>query len=157
MKKALLTVAFFSTLLISCNENKSKSETVHEHHEHETLTGEGVLNNEWVNDMALNNDERWIANDETNVGVEEMTRMLEESNPETVADYHELATQLNKTKNYVVKECTMKGESHDYLHVFLHPLIEKIDALGKVSTVDEGAEIREHTIENLHLYHDYFE
>lgn len=155
MKKALLTVVFFSTLLIGCNENKSK-ESMHDHHSH-TASAEEVLNNEWVNDMALNDGKRWIANEETNVGVKEMIRMIEESDPATVADYHELATQLNETKNYVVKKCTMKGESHDYLHVFLYPLMTKIEALGKVSEVNQGAEIREHIIENLYLYHDYFE
>src|SRR5690554_2431511 len=155
MKKAFLTVAFFSALLLSCNDNKSK--THHEHHDHNTVTESGTLDNEWVNDMALNEGERWDANPETNEGVAEMIRMLEENDPQSVAEYHELAYQLNETKNYVVKECTMVGESHDYLHVFLHPLIEKIDALGKVATVDEGAEIREHTINNLYLYHDYFQ
>ena len=157
MKKALLTAAIFSAILVSCNDNKSKNEHAHEHHDHETMAEHGTLDNEWVNDMALNGDELWEANPETNEGVAEMIRTVEESDPQSVAEYHELAHQLNETKNYVVKECTMVGESHEYLHVFLHPLIEKIDALGKVSTVDEGAEIREQTINNLHLYHEYFQ
>src|SRR5690606_40529319 len=79
-----------------------------------------------------------------------MLNLVKTSDPKTVEDYHTLASKLNEDKNYVVKKCTMEGPSHDNLHVFLHPLIEKIEALGEVSTTDEGAKItrsEEHTSE----------
>src|SRR5690554_6076988 len=128
MNKVLLTAVIFSTLLLSCNENKTKNEITHEHHDHETVSKNAELDNEWINDMALNGNEKWVANAETNEGVEEMIRTIEESNPQTMEEFHELAFQLNETQNYVVRECTMTGESHEYLHVFLHPLILKINA-----------------------------
>ena len=100
--------------------------------------------------------EKWQANPETTVGVNNMLKLLKSGDLKTVADYHNLASQLNEEKNFVIKECTMKGASHDNLHIFLLPLIEKIDALGKVSTTTEGSEITASIEENLNGYYNYF-
>lgn len=174
MKKTMLTIAMVSAVLLGCNETKHQhrqsgtSETVEEMHHghdasapmgdhkemgHETHAGANV----WMNEIQLNDGSKWEANPETNEGVDAMLEMVKTSNPKTVDDYHALATKLNEEKNFVVKKCTMEGPSHDNLHVFLHPLIEKIDALGKVSTVDEGAEITANIKENLAGYYNYFQ
>lgn len=162
MKKTIFTTAILSILLLGCKDNKTtnpQTEMDHEHltetiHEHET---EGMaLNNSWVNEIQLDNGNKWEANLETTQGVDKMMTLINKNNPKTVEDYHQLASKLNDEKNMVVKECTMEGPSHDNLHVFLHPLIEKIDALGNVSTVDQGAEITESIKENLEGYTNYF-
>jgi hypothetical protein len=161
MKKIILTTTILSAFLIGCNENKVKtspdapahSEIVHTE---ETAHHDSPLDNSWTNEIKLDNGKKWEANKETNIGVEKMLDIIKERDPKTVNDYHEMASQLNDHKNYVVKECTMTGPSHDNLHVFLHPLIEKIDALGKVETVKEGSEIVESVRENLDAYYNYF-
>lgn len=161
MKKTILAAAIISAFLMSCNETKQKTENsetveateaVHEHHGEEMT----AINNDWVNEIKLDNGERWDANIETNEGVEKMQSLIQTSEKQSVEDYHALATDLNETKNFVVKKCTMEGPSHDNLHVFLHPLIEKIEALGKVSTVEEGSEITASIKENLDGYYKYF-
>lgn len=166
MKKTILTAAILSVFLIGCKDNKStNSETSVETemvHEHEAEAGHDghhdgmALNNDWINEIQLDNGSKWDANLETTQGVETMLKELESSNPETVADYHQLASKLNDEKNTVIKECTMVGPSHDNLHVFLHPLIDKIAALDKVTSVEEGSEITESIKENLDAYYDYF-
>lgn len=161
MKKTILTVAILSAFLLSCNNNTKKdenvetvsNETVHEHH---TDEGDASLNNDWVKEISLDNGEKWDANKETNEGVEKMKSQIETSKTETLEDYQALSADLNETKNFVVKECTMKGPSHDNLHIFLHPLIEKIEALGRVSTLEEGARIKESIKGNLEGYDSYF-
>lgn len=166
MKKVIFTVAIFSALMISCKDNQSTNtetsletevhhdtEVMHEDHDHDAT----ALNNDWVREIQLNNGSKWEANMETTKGVENMSNIIKASDLKTVEDYHALANKLNDEKNYVVKECTMEGASHDNLHVFLHPLIEKIDALGKVDTVEQGAEITSNIKENLGAYYDYFE
>lgn len=166
MKKIILTTAIISALLIGCNETKTKEEStdivettegVHEH-EMEAMAAEmHSMNNAWVNEIKLDNGNKWQANMETTDGVNKMLSMIKSSDLKTVEDYHSLATKLNEVKNFVVKECTMKGPSHDNLHVFLHPLIEKIEALGKVSTTDEGADVTASIKENLDGYYNYFQ
>jgi hypothetical protein len=161
MKKTILSVAIISALLVSCNETKHKDnktlETTEVSNEH---LGEDMLShatdNSWINEIKLNSGKKWDANFETTDGVEKMIVLTKESSAKSVTDYHALASNLNEVKNYIVKKCTMDGPSHDNLHVFLHPLIEKIDALGKVSNEDDGAKIKESIIKNLEGYYDYF-
>ncbi len=165
MKKTILTTAIISALLIGCNETKHKeentdtveaSEGVHEHEMEEMAAETHSMNNTWINEIKLDNGSKWEANLETTEGVDKMLNLVKSSDTKTVEDYHALASKLNEDKNVVVKKCTMEGPSHDNLHVFLHPLIEKIEALGKVSTTNEGAEVTASIKENLEGYYEYF-
>jgi|SRR5690554_851512 len=170
MKKIILTAAILSALLVSCNETKQKHGDVlettgvsnenhdasdpHSNHEEVLLH---ATDNSWVEEIKLDSGKKWDANFETTDGVEKMIVLVKTTETKTIEGYHTLASNLNEVKNYVVKECTMDGPSHDNLHVFLHPLIEKIDALGKVSTEGEGAKIKESIMENLEGYYTYFQ
>lgn len=51
----------------------------------------------------------------------------------------------------------MKGPSHDNLHVWLLPLIEKIDALEETKTLDEAQRIYKSIEQNVNAYDEYFE
>lgn len=117
---------------------------------------EFAIDNSWTDEISLNDNQKWTANSETTEGVENMLDLLESTPTESVADYHLLAEKLNDEKNYVVKECTMEGPSHDNLHVFLHPLIDKVEALSNVTNVGEGAIVKESIEENLRQYYNYF-
>ncbi len=164
MKKLIVTLAIVSAFLISCNDTQNKSpETVitsedaptPETHELELETHS--MDNRWVNEINLNNGNKWQANMETTQGVGNMLTLVKSSDPKAVADYHNLAAKLNDEKNILVKKCTMNGTSHDNLHIFLHPLIEKIEALGKVSTMNKGSEITAAIKANLEGYYNFFQ
>ncbi len=166
MKKPILITALISALLISCNETKHKEEStdtvettegIHEHQMEKIATENHAMNNAWTDEIKLDNGYKWQANPETTEGVDKMLSLVKSSDPKTVEDYHSLASKLNEDKNFVVKKCTMEGPSHDNLHIFLHPLIEKIEALNKVSTKDEGAQVTKSIKENLDGYYNYFQ
>lgn len=173
MKKTILTTAFILAFLISCNDTKHKNEkskteetteAVQEYNTSITLSNQEEkakethsINNAWVREIKLDDGNKWQANIETNEGVNKMLNLVKSSEIKSVEDYHTLASKLNVEKNFVVKKCTMEGPSHDNLHVFLHPLIEKIETLGKVSTVDEGSEVKAGIKENLKEYYNYFQ
>lgn len=114
------------------------------------------LNNSWIHDIALNGSEKWDANPETTEGVENMLDLIENSETSTLEEYHQLGSKLNDEKNYIIKECTMEGPSHDNLHVFLHPLIDKVDALLETQSATEAEEIVQSMKTNLQKYYDYF-
>lgn len=158
MKKVIFTVAMLSAVLIGCKDNKqNEGEKVSQTEVQEITTDNTVaLNNSWLEEIQLDQGTKWEANIETTQGVNEMAAIIEKSSPKTVEDYHRLAEQLNEQKNFIVKECTMEGPSHDNLHVFLHPLIEKIDALAKVSSKNEAEEILESVQKNIDEYYNYF-
>lgn len=166
MKKTILATAIILAFLISCNDTKQKSEkdktgetteTVRQNETEREVSGTHSLDNVWVNKIKLDNGEKWRANPETTDGVEKMQSLIKYTDQKTVKDYHNLALELNEAKNFVVKKCTMKGASHDNLHIFLHPLIDKIEALGKVSTIDEGSKITKSISKNVSEYDNYFQ
>lgn len=165
MKKVIFTAVILSAILIGCKDNKEnkietsvETEAIHEHTEALSDHDHGVmaLNNAWLDEIQLNEGKKWDANSETTQGVDKMAEIMKNNSANTVEEYHHLASELNDQKNFVVKECTMTGPSHDNLHVFLHPLIEKIDALSKVETVDNAEDITASIKENIEEYYNYF-
>ena len=163
MKQLILTMSLLA--LISCKDNKQNASETHDEN-HETHT-EATHNqhqdndattddNMWMKDIQLNNGEKWEANSETNEGVKRMQAILKAQQTITIDDYHKLAEQLSEAKNYVVKECTMKGASHDNLHVWLVPLIEKIEVLSETKILEDAAKIKHSITENINSYNNYF-
>ncbi len=163
MKKTLIATLLFSLILTSCNDAKKKADTTETnvqektHKKVETETKSSNLNNDWIADIKLDGTAKWNANIETTQGVNKMKKSIAEANLKTVEDYHALASLLNNEKNFVIKECTMKGPSHDNLHIFLLPLIDKISLLVETTSIQEGSEITESIIENLNAYENYFQ
>ena len=151
--------------LIGCKEEKRQetsaqndaseahTDATHEQHQKADAT---VYKNSWTADIQLDNDKKWQANMETNEGVEKMKNILKTHNTSAIEDYHQLAEQLNNVKNDVVKKCNMKGPSHDNLHVWLVPLIEKIEALSETENSEDAAKIKHSIVENVNLYSNYF-
>jgi len=161
MKKLLLLSSIFFSLFFGCTETKKEEHKIEvdntEHkHEKEKLPLENIANNNWINDIKLDSGNKWAANIETTNGVNAMLNKINESSLNSVDDYLALANKLNVEKNTLVKECTMTGSSHDNLHIFLHPLIEKINHLSNTTSTNEGSEITKSITENLNAYFNYF-
>ncbi|HLS12415.1 MAG TPA: hypothetical protein VK050_09660 [Flavobacteriaceae bacterium] len=162
MKKTILMTAMLSAFLLSCKDNKTTSSEMHQeqvtenvtHHEHES--NDDVLSNAWLDEIQLDEGKKWEANLETTIGVNKMVEIMTDHNPETLEEYHVMAKALNEQKNYVIQECTMTGPSHDNLHVFLHPLIDKIDALLNAESVDNAKAITKSINDNVKEYYNFF-
>jgi len=162
MKNLLFLTALISITFTSCSQIKKENTTikpVNKEHavEKKSVQQENIkVDNYWLSEIKLNNGDKWEANIETTQGVDKMIYLINTSKPKNVDDYLTLANTLNDVKNNLVKACTMKGPSHDNLHIFLHPLIEKINLLLKTKTMEEGLEITTSIQENLEPYQNYF-
>jgi hypothetical protein len=165
MKKTLFTIAIISIIMSSCKNEKNESQAIEQKTEEivvDDLTAETqdnlqVLNNNWIKEIQLDNGNKWTANEETNIGVLKMNELLTNQATITLDDYHNLAAELTNSKNYVIKECTMKGPPHDNLHVWLLPLMEKIDALEETNSTEEAEKIKFSIEENINAYFNYFQ
>ena len=159
MKKTAVLMAVLS-LTISCKETNKETpaegKNTVEKIDHENQSISHALNDTWVNDIILNNGIKWSANTETTDGVREMLTLINVNKSTTTDDYKKLGIALNDVKNTVVKECTMKGASHDNLHVWLHPLIEKIELLQKVENAEKGEQLTSNIKMHLEGYYDNF-
>lgn len=147
MKKSVFIILLIATVVTSCKNTEKK----------EVIDVSGLYSNTWVKEIELNNDNKWQANSETNEGVLKMQNSIKTQPTNTLVEYFALVEQLNVDKNYVIKNCTMKGDSHDNLHVWLLPLIAKIDALSEAKTIEDAAKLKQSIKENMNAYFDYFE
>lgn len=163
MKRIVIIILLFSLAFVSCDQTKKTDNTItsplkeRESEKEEAVHKASNINNDWIEDISLDNGAKWNANIETTKGINAMLNIMNESNLKTVEDYHALANKLHHEKNMIVKECTMKGPSHENLHVFLFPLIEKIDHLLTVTSKKDGSEIAASIKENLDAYKNYFQ
>lgn len=162
MKYVIFTISLLA--LISCKDSKNKdttTETVEQsavtHNEHHDEEASNVYANAWTSEIQLNDGNKWQANTETNKGIQKMQNSVKMQATNTIEDYYQLAEQLNDDKDYVVKNCTMKGASHDNLHVFLLPLMEKIEALSEAKTMEDASKLKHSIEENVNAYSNYFE
>ena len=166
MKKIIFITVILSALLLGCKENKhtnentkgtEKTNSVPKQNTKKVNIKTTAMNNAWVNEIKLDDVSKWQANLETTQGVAKMLDLIKSSNPKTLEDYHSLASKLNEEKNFIVKECTMKGASHDNLHIFLLPLVEKIEALSNTSALGQATILTYRIEENLKGYYNYFQ
>jgi len=156
MKKTAILGLVLLISLLGCKETQKEETTITEQTvvEHkEDFHGD---QNNWMGQIQLDNGSKWKANLETTEGIQAMSSRIEEDESISIKHYKNLASDLNDIKNNIVKACTMKGESHDNLHVFLVPLGDKIEALGEVNSVHEGAVVTKDIREHLEVYHNYF-
>lgn len=157
MKKTALLIALVFLAFTTCKQ-AAKEEQKNTETQTETQMVEAELhqNDEWVDEIVLNNGVKWQANQETTEGVRTMLSLINESKLSSSEDYKKLGDDLNEVKNTVIKECTMKGASHDNLHVWLHPLIEKIELLQNTESTEAGLKLTSNIKEHLEGYYEYF-
>lgn len=115
-----------------------------------------LLNNNWETEIKLDETNKWTANDETTEGVNKMLDILENLNTNPDLDYTTLGKDLKGEINVVIQKCSMKGPSHDNLHVFLMPLIDKVDALQEARSIEENKALVESIFYHLKGYDRYF-
>ncbi|MBT8385433.1 MAG: hypothetical protein KJO83_06960 [Bacteroidia bacterium] len=162
MKRTLILITLFSLVFTSCNksvkkdQNDSSPMVEYENLQEKSQDNTYNLSNDWVNDIELDNNSKWQANVESTQGVNAMLDLIKKSDLKTIEDYYALGVKLNEEKNTIIKECTMTGPSHDNLHIFLLPLVEKIDYLSTATTKDEASKIMASIIANLNAYKNYF-
>ena len=164
MKYLFLTISLLA--LIGCKNNKKEEVITNKEVVTQSLEvidkqeGGGILSvydNSWTTDIKKDNGVKWKANLETNEGVLKMQNSIKTQPTNTLVEYYQLAEKLNKDKNYVIKYCSMKGDSHENLHVWLLPLMAKINALSEVKSIKNAAKLKQSIKENINAYSDYFE
>lgn len=142
MKKSFLIIAILSLTLTSCNDEKKQTDS--------------ALNNNWKKEIKLDDGAKWAANIETTKGVIDLQILIKTHNKTTVDEYVSLGKKLNERKNILVDECTMEGPSHDNLHIFLYPLIQKINLLLETKSTEDATKIVSSISDNLTAYNTYF-
>ncbi len=108
--------------------------------------------------MYLDHDKKWVANTETTEGIYRLSEQLEEFSgyaKPTEEDYHELGVMLGETMSQLVDQCTMEGEAHEQLHVYIVPIFKYIKTI-KSGTLANCSTAEKELGEHLKIYNQYF-
>ncbi len=106
--------------------------------------------------LKLVNGEKWKANVETAVGMQQIESILKKFKDLKRRDYKNLAAILSKETSAIIKSCNMTGEAHDQLHLVLVPILEQVMVLKEDHNItDKNTAVK--NIENLTgVYYRYF-
>ncbi|MBC8265684.1 MAG: hypothetical protein H8E84_01835 [Flavobacteriales bacterium] len=100
-----------SVFLLSCTENKIE-----------------------IENLTLNNGDKWEANIETTNGITQMQTLISKFNGISIEDYHNLNSELKREFNKIIKACNMEGDAHDQLHHYIKPIL--LDYFKKIDSKD---------------------
>ncbi len=107
--------------------------------------------------LVLDNGQPWKANKATTEGVIKMGVLLEEfSEKKSVEAHQQLTENLKVVFTHIFQECTMKGEAHNQLHLFLIPINDLFEPLSSNDLAlcqDSFKKLEAH----LKIYKTYFE
>ncbi|MCK5401687.1 MAG: hypothetical protein KAJ28_08630 [Flavobacteriaceae bacterium] len=103
--------------------------------------------------ISLNNNEKWIANKETHVGVSKMDSLISSFDNDK---YQYLTNNLSELTSYIIKNCSMKGEPHDQLHIVLVPMLDEISALKETTDNEERKTIIKNLQALIDIYFQHF-
>jgi hypothetical protein len=106
--------------------------------------------------LHLNNGEKWQADEATNLAIAKMIELANLPLKGDFTSYQNIGKDLSKEMKALFGVCTMKGDAHDQLHVFLVPLVAKFRNLENVKTEEDAIVQRENILNHLNKYATYF-
>ncbi|MDD3005023.1 hypothetical protein [Flavobacterium sp.] len=150
MKQTFL-IALSVFTLISCKNNSEtqspENTTKIEHTETEAQKSD---------QLTLNNNEKWLVNDEMKPHILKGEELVTLYIKENGTDYKQLAANLKEENSKLIKSCTMKGESHEELHKWLHPHLEIVSDLENATEIPQAQEIVQKLSASYETYHQFF-
>jgi hypothetical protein len=152
---------FFSIVILvaSCGKNDNPSNSTqetptvenhshqrHDHSQQNQLTG-----------MELDNGKKWKMDEHTRSIFVKMVASFTTSDHSTVAGLQNSGIQLKGQLNDLIQGCTMVGDAHNQLHVFLTEYIPAVELLASSNDLESGKEQAIKVKGFLDMYGDYFE
>lgn len=107
--------------------------------------------------LELNHGQKWQINPEMLPFIQAQENSLKNYIDSNDSNYIVLANTLHASNQKLIKSCTMSGESHDQLHLWLHPHIQLIDALKNVESKQFSDTIVKQIQLSLKTYNQYFQ
>lgn len=106
--------------------------------------------------IKLNNGEKWDVNAEMKPHIELGRKIFSDYLAQNQSDYKKLAEDLKNQNDQLVKSCTMKGESHEELHKWLHPHMNLVAKLADAADPKEAQTIIAQLEQSYNTFLNYF-
>ena len=117
----------------------------------------GCGNNSDKGEIELNNGAKWKINAEMMPPLEASKKLIAEFAAHDEKDYKALAEKLKENNKLLISSCTMKGESHDELHKWLHPYMALIEELEDAENDNEANQVFKRIEQSFETFNQFFQ
>lgn len=129
MKK--LSLLFLASLFIFGGTQQLYAGQQEQNHEHSANSEEKVING-----LSLNHGKRWEMDKHTRIMSVKMNETFFNSDHSNQASLNSLGFKLETQLNELIAGCTMEGEAHNQLHLFLTDYIPTVQNLAKAKNLE---------------------
>lgn len=155
MKHLVYIITVLITLLVvpSCGSSHEEHEQQdHADHAHDAADTHAQHN---LDGMSLNNGSKWMMDDHTRLVFSAMASTFMSTDPASMSpeELQSLGSSLQQSNTTLIQGCTMTGDAHDQLHIFLSGYIPAVNSLADAGQIDDANTIRQY----LEGYDEYFE
>ena len=145
--KTIIFILFASAaLLAGCNHQHGNDQNHATHDSHENESGS----------LHLNNGTKWKINPEMIPHITASDKLLADFQVAS-GDHKVLAEKLKENNDKLIASCTMKGEAHDQLHVWLLPHVKLVNELSDAESEDDAEHIIAEIKESRETFDRYFQ
>jgi hypothetical protein len=145
----VINITIVIAILVSCGDDRSKSQHRDDkvHSSHLSDTSEDGL--------RLNNGQKWMMDDHTRSTFVKMAASFLNKDHLSVEGegLKKAGSDLQVQIGELIKGCTMTGEAHDQLHVYLMGYMPAVDALSESGRIEDAKKVKHY----LEIYDEYFE
>lgn len=146
MNKTFIALVLSASIVACTSPAEKNTEIDHANHQQEE-----------AETLQLNGNEKWQVNEEMKPFIVAAEQLLNDFIESKNSDYSSLAAALQSENEKLMRSCTMDGESHDQLHLWLYPNMKLIKSLGEAQDQSAAEPIVEELRASYELYHQYFE
>lgn len=129
-KRFLVVLLFLSTTLV--NNAFAADDHSHGHDSHAAKTS--------LDGLSLNNGQPWEMDEHTRTMSKKIRSTFFSSDHGSLEGLTSMGAELEHQMQELVKGCTMTGQAHDQLHVFLNSHVPTINALAKADNYKAARE-----------------
>lgn len=106
--------------------------------------------------LRLNDGEKWSIDPEMIKHIREGEAVFESFVQSGSRDFQELADQLADANSNLIMSCSMTGEAHNQLHLWLHPHLELTQKLKEADDTRTALNIVRQIAHSYELFNNYF-
>jgi PBP1b-binding outer membrane lipoprotein LpoB len=107
--------------------------------------------------ISLNNGEKWVVDTNMMQHIRAMEFLIENfEQSQDLNNYESLANDLQKGVQLLTSNCTMKGQAHDELHLWLVPYIDLVDSLSEANDMNAAQKQFSELKKSFKLFNTYF-
>jgi hypothetical protein len=153
MKNNLVRAVILFIAIVSLSHEKVNAEPhSHEDKKHSSVQTP-ISAKDGLDRLELNNGHKWNMDVHTRTIFAKMSKSFLAAKPALMKkeDLKEAASSLRKDIDELIKGCTMTGDAHDKLHIYLERYIFAVEELSKSGQPEDAKKVR-YYLENYGKY-----